>query len=58
MMDGLYEIEESTLRLLNSAKEGAEAMAELFGENGLSIDRDNWTAVAGLLEQAVRRFQK
>ncbi|MFA6031793.1 MAG: hypothetical protein WC889_02700 [Myxococcota bacterium] len=54
----IYEIEESTLRQLNSAKEGAEAMAQLFAEEGLSIERDNWKAVQGLLEQAVQRFQK
>lgn len=56
-MDYIYEIEESTLGLLIRAKEGAEAMAELFGDNGLSIGRDNWAAVAGLLEQAAHRFQ-
>lgn len=53
----LHSIEQSTLRQLLSAKEGAEAMAQLFAENGRGADRDNWVAVAGLLDQAIHRFR-
>jgi hypothetical protein len=56
MNDYLREIEQATLRQLLSAKEGAESMADLFQEDGLGSDRDNWKAVAGLLEQAIHRF--
>jgi hypothetical protein len=52
----LRDMEQSALRQLLSAKEGAEAMADLFEEDGLGSDRDNWKAVVGLLEQALHRF--
>lgn len=52
----LDNIEQATLRQLVSALEGAHATADLFERAGRGSDRDNWTAVAGLIEQALHRF--
>tara|TARA_R110002074_G_scaffold262994_1_gene435094 strand:+ start:11073 stop:11261 length:189 start_codon:yes stop_codon:yes gene_type:complete len=54
--DYLNDEEGRCIAQLRNALASALSMRDLFKENGLSDDAYNWSAVVGLLEQAVARF--
>lgn len=56
MFDGLFELEETAINQLRRNKQAAEEMRDLFRCNGFQNEGDNWSAVCGLVEQALSRF--
>lgn len=56
MNDFIYRQEERVIDQLRALKAQASDMAELFKDEHLSIDYENWSAVSGLLDQALHRF--
>lgn len=55
-MTTIYEIEEQVVERLRAAKRDAEEMRDVFRAETIWTEGDNWSAVVGLLDQALKRF--